>query len=143
MPWRRLQYAAAWLVAASLAVAVGIAAVSSVGASIEGRGPIGQAVVRDIGRGAVPSVDPEARLYRDTVTDVFGEFRVGCRGVVAYGFGVDPAPSWRIVSFEEGPDDDVDAVFTQPGRSVEVEVYCNQGVPTVGDVERATFIDED
>lgn len=140
MPWRRLQYAAAWLVAASLAVAVGIAAVSSVGASIEGRGPIGQAVVRDIGRGAVPSVDPEARLYRDTVTDVFGEFRVGCRGVVAYGFGVDPAPSWRIVSFEEGPDDDVDAVFARRNTSIEIEVFCNQGRPTVGDLERNTLL---
>ena len=75
----------------------------------------------------------------------YGTFRVSCEGPYAAGLRVEAnkAAGWSVLSYEQGPDDDVDAVFTRPGRSVEVEVYCNQGVPTVGDVERATFIDED
>ena len=49
---------------------------------------------------------------------------------------------WRIVSYERGPDDDVDAVFSSRGRSVEVEVFCNQGEPTVSDLERNTLPDD-
>jgi hypothetical protein len=142
---RRLGYVVAWIVAATLAVAVGIAAVSTVGASIRGRGPLGNEVVRDAGareadRPLTP--DPGDPMRRDVISGGFGEFSVGCRGVVAYGHGVEPARGWRIVSFERGPDDDVDAVFSSRDRSVEIEVFCNQGRPTLGDFERNTLPDD-
>jgi len=134
----------AWVVAATVAVSVGIAAVSTVGASIRGRGPLGKEPMPDVREGdRVPSPDPRAAMRRDTVDGEFGVFRVGCRGVVAYGLAAEPAAGWRIVSFEEGPDDDVDAVFGSRDRSVEIEVFCNQGVPTVGDLERNTLPDDD
>ena len=44
-----------------------------------------------------------------------------------------------MVSFECGPDDDVDAVFSNGGRSVDLEVFCNQGEPTVGEIEGNTL----
>ena len=37
----------------------------------------------------------------------------------------------------------MDAVFANRGRSIEIEVYCNQGRPTVSDLERKTLPDDD
>jgi hypothetical protein len=82
-------------------------------------------------------------MRTDTVDGEFGTFRVGCRGVVAYGLDYAPARGWRVVSFEKGPDDDVDAVFSSRGRSVDVEVFCNQGEPTVAEIERNTLPEDD
>jgi hypothetical protein len=36
-------------------------------------------------------------------------------------------------------DDDVDAVFNSRGRSVDIEVFCNQCEPTVAEIERDTL----
>ena len=143
---RRAGYVAAWLVTAAVAIAVGVFAVSTVGASIEGRGPLGNEVVREPNVEQRPlEADPDAPLRTDAVTGDFGSFEVGCRGVVAYGLEVRPnrRDGWDIVSYESGPDDDVDAVFGNRGRSVDIEVFCNQGMPTVGDLERNTLPDDD
>ncbi|WP_432478140.1 hypothetical protein [Nocardioides sp. GXQ0305] len=141
---RRWGYVVAWVVAATLAVVVGIAAVSTVGASIRDRGPLGKEPPPDAREGVqVPRPDPGVQMRRDTVDGEFGSFRVGCRGVVAYGLDFAPADGWRVVSFEEGPDDDVDAVFSSRDRSFDVEVFCNQGRPTVAEIEPATLPDDD
>ena len=55
----------------------------------------------------------------------------------------EPAPGWRIVSYETGPDDDVDAVFAKAAESIEIEVFCNRGIPTVADLERKTLPEGD
>ena len=143
MSRRWIGYAAAWLVAAGLAVTVGVLAVSSVGASVRDRGPLGNEVQRieSIEGSAEPK--PGATREQRTIEDEFGSFDVECRGAVAYGLAVDTAPGWRAVSYEPGPDDDVDAVFANRGRSIEIEVYCNQGRPTVSDLERKTLPDDD
>ncbi len=52
------------------------------------------------------------------------------------------AAGWRVVSWEKGPDDDVDAVFSDGRNSVDLEVFCNRGRPTVADLERNTLGDE-
>ena len=49
---------------------------------------------------------------------------------------------WRVVSYERGPDDDVDAVFSNGRRSVDLEVFCNRGRPTVAEVEQNTLPDD-
>ena len=56
---------------------------------------------------------------------------MACRGAFALGLDVRPdeAAGWRTVSYETGPDDDVDAVFAQRDRSIEIEVFCNLGTP--------------
>ncbi len=54
----------------------------------------------------------------------------GACGQGSYEFQVDREDR------EDGPDDDVEAVFAQARRSVEIEVFCNRGEPTVAEIER-------
>lgn len=136
---RWIGYVVAWLAAAAVAVTVGVLAVSSVGASVRDRGPLGNEVQRVEAAEGSATPQPGAERVRRTVEDEFGTFEVECRGAVAYGLSTDTAPGWRTVSFEPGPDDDVDAVFARHGDSIEVEVYCNQGRPTLSDLERKTL----
>ena len=143
---RRIGYVLAWLVAAGLAIAVGVAAVSTVGASIRDRGPLGNEVARDLGATPrLPGPAPETAMRRDVIAGDFGSFEVGCRGVVAYGIEAtaEKATGWRVVSYEPGPDADVDAVFVTRDRSVDIEVFCNRGKPTVAEIEHDTVIDDD
>ena len=135
-------YALAWLAAAAIAITVGVIAVTSVGASVRDRGPLGNDVPDDITEGS-STPDPTATTTRRTIDDGFGTFEVECRGAVAYGIAAEPANGWRVVSYERGPDDDVDAVFARGDRSIELEVYCNQGHPTIGDREVKTLPDDD
>jgi hypothetical protein len=140
---RWIGYAVAWVVAAVAAVTVGVLAVSSVGASVRDRGPLGNELQRAESLEGTASPQPGAARVQRTVEDAFGSFEVECRGAVAYGLSVDTAPGWRTVGYEPGPDDDVDAVFANRGRSIEIEVYCNRGRPTVSDLERKTLPDDD
>jgi hypothetical protein len=144
---RTAGYVAAWLVAATLAVTVGLVAVTGVGASVRDRGPLtGEAqAVREArldDEGAIVP-DPAAARATDTVRGEFGAFAVACQGAVAFGDGATAAPGWRVVSYEPGPDDDVDAVFASGSRSIEVEVYCNAGRPTVSEREDKTLPSDD
>jgi hypothetical protein len=136
---RVLGWVLAWALAAAAAVTVGVLAVTSLGASIRDRGPIGDnELIRqaDLVDGA-PDVDPAVDGVRREITAEFGTFVVECRG--SYAVSVDAVPDtaagWRVISFEPGPDDDVDAVFATAGRSIDVEVFCNRGEPTVSDLE--------
>ena len=52
---------------------------------------------------------------------------------VLVGVRPDKAAGWRIVSWEKGPDDDVDAVFSDGRNSVDLEVFCNRGRPTLAE----------
>ena len=133
----------AWIVAAALAVTVGVVAVTSVGASVRDRGPLGNDVPAVEQTDGASTAAPSAARVSRTVEDEFGAFDVACRGATAYGVAVDPAAGWRVVSYEQGPDDDVDAVFARGDRSIEIEVYCNQGRPTIGDREVKTLPEDD
>jgi len=142
---RRAGFTFAWLLAATLAITIGIVAVTQVGASIRGRGPLGNEVIRtaELGEGSARP-DPDAARIREVIEEEFGQFVVECQGVVAYGIAARPdtATGWRVVSYERGPDDDVDAVFAQRRRSIEIEVFCNRGRPTVAELERNTLPDD-
>jgi hypothetical protein len=139
---RRLTgYAVGWLAAAAVAVTIGVVAVSSVGASVRDRGPLGNDVPDDLAEGT-STPEPSARSISHTIEDEFGSFEAACRGAVAYGLAAAPAAGWRVVSYEQGPDDDVDAVFARGDRSIELEVYCNRGRPTIGDREVKTLPDD-
>jgi hypothetical protein len=130
------KYVVAWLVAAVLAVTVGVLAVTSAGAALRDRGQIGTALpAADAGTTPTP-VEGAERVATD-LEDEYGVFAVECRGTVAYGIEARPdtATGWRVISYETGPDDDVDAVFAKGPRSIEVEVFCNRGRPTVSDRE--------
>ncbi len=132
-----------WFAVAAVAVTVGVVAVTRVGATLSDRGPLGNEAVRsDLLEGrATP--DPDQPLVERTIREEFGEMDVACRGEYALGLAVRPDEDagWRTVSYETGPDDDVDAVFAKRDRSIEVEVFCNLGEPTVGEVERNTLPD--
>ena len=135
---RSLGLVLAWCLAAGTAVAIGVVAVAGLGASFRDRGPIGdnEAVREAQLDAATPSADPQAPVVVRSVRGEFGRFVVACRGAVASGREVVPAAGWRTVSFERGPDDDVDAILTRAGRSVEIDVFCNAGRPTVAEIER-------
>lgn len=136
-PWG---FAVAWAVATALAVVVGLLAVDLVGASVRNRGPLGSDVAPlTDDEDARVRVDPDARPVRRDIEGEWGAFGVECRGVYALGRAIEPAPGWRVVSYERGPDDDVDAVFASGRRSVDLEVFCSQGRPTVAEIERNTL----
>ena len=137
---RALVFAVGWLLAAAASVAVGVVVVDQLGASNRDRGPIGDnELIRqaELTEGTA-TPDPEAEVVRRSIDEEFGSFVVECRGAYAYGVEVlpDQAAGWRVVSFERGPDDDVDAVFAQQRRSIDIEVFCNRGVPTLAEIER-------
>jgi hypothetical protein len=144
--WARpLGLAVLWTVAAALAVAVGVLAVTTVGDSLRDRGPLGNEEARADLREEVVEPDESLPLVERTIREEFGELDVACRGAYALGIAVRPheAGGWETVSFESGPDDDVDAVFAHRGRSIEIEVYCDRGEPTIGDLERNELPESD
>lgn len=131
----------AWIAAAVVLVTIGVITVSTVGASIRGRGPLGNEVVRnaEVSEGSLqPSQIPSGLPRVETrFRKEFGTFVVACEGVYAYGVKAIPDTDrgWRTISVERGPDDDVDAVFSNGSRSIEIEVFCNRGRPTIADLE--------
>lgn len=136
---------ALWAATTAVAVLVGVFAVSTVGATIRDRGPVGDEVMRDNSVAPASVPDPEGPGVRDEIAGEWGAFDVECRDTWAYGVGVRPDKDagWRIVSWEKGPDDDVDAVFSDGRNSVDLEVFCNQGRPTLAELERNTLGEDD
>jgi hypothetical protein len=134
--------ALAWLACAALSVTAGVLAVITVGDSLRDRGPLGNETIRNaelVDGQARP--DPDAPAVRDSIDGEWGEFVVECREVYAIGVEAmpDTASGWQTVSFEPGPDDDVDAVFVNGDRSVELEIICHRGQPTIADLEWKTL----
>ena len=133
-----------WAATTAVAVLVGVFAVSTVGATIRDRGPIGDDVLRDTVADSTSVPAPRGPRVRDEIAGEWGAFDVECRDTWAYGVGVRPdrEAGWRIVSWEKGPDDDVDAVFSDGQNSVDLEVFCNRGRPTLAELERNTLGDD-
>ena len=133
-----------WAATTAVAVIVGVFAVSTVGATIRDRGPIGDDVMRDTVADSTSVPAPRGPRVRDEIAGEWGAFDVECRDTWAYGVGVRPdrEAGWRIVSWEKGPDDDVDAVFSDGQNSVDLEVFCNRGRPTLAELERNTLGDD-
>jgi hypothetical protein len=143
---RTLGYVVAWVVAAAVAVTVGVLAVTGVGASVRDRGPLtAEAQVREayVDTEGELVADPGARRVSAEFPGDWGTFAVTCQGAVAFGDAATPARGWTVVSYEPGPDDDVDAVFASGSRSVELEVYCNGGRPTLSEREDKTLPEDD
>jgi hypothetical protein len=135
---RRAGYVAVWLVAAAVAITVGILAVEVAGAGLRDRGPVGSSdlVGRDDPSDLTP--DPDDPTYTDTIVGEYGEFDVECQGVVIRGSEPRTAPGWRVVTYETGPDDDVDATFESADSIIEIEIYCNGGRPALAEQEIGT-----
>lgn len=128
---RTLGFALGWLATVVVAVLVALLAVTTIDDSLQGRGPLGEDL------DSLPSplsvqqqIEGLPRIKR-SIQGEYGTFVVACQGAYVFGLSVAPAEGWRVVSFERGPDDDVDAVFSARGRSTELEVFCNQGEPQV------------
>ncbi len=135
-----------WVATTVVAVLVGIFAVSTVGATIRDRGPVGEGVLSD-GSAVEPTSppSPSGPKVREDISGEWGKFIVECVQTWAYGVEVRPdrAAGWRVVSWEKGPDDDVDAVFSNGRNSVDLEVFCNAGRPTLAELERKTLGEDD
>ena len=132
-----------WAATTAVAVLVGVFAVSTVGATIRDRGPVGDEVLRN-DTIKPPTTSPAGPAVRDEVSGEWGAFVVECRDTWAYAVAARPdqAAGWRVVSWEKGPDDDVDAVFSDGRSSVDLEVFCNRGRPTLAELERNTLGDD-
>jgi hypothetical protein len=142
---RSLTQVVVWSVAVVVAIAVGLGAVDLVGASVAGRGPLGGEVDRRAdGNNEVAQVDRNATPVRKTFTGDWGSFAVACKGVYAVGEQAvaNRQRGWQVFSYEPGPDDDVDAIFTNGRRSVELEVFCNGGSPTIAEMERKRLVED-
>lgn len=141
---RALLYLGIWLGAVAVATGIALAAIGAVGDAARGRGPIGAEVTplqdSDPDPEEIPS-DLPGRT-RD-IKGEYGTFRVSCEGPYAAGIRVEAnkAAGWSVLSYEKGPDDDVDAVFSDGRSSVDLEVFCNQGRPTLAELERNTLGD--
>ncbi|MFT4082081.1 MAG: hypothetical protein QM638_05805 [Nocardioides sp.] len=138
---RQAGLVALWVVAAGAAVTVGTVAVSSVGASLHHDGPVGEAV-DEVDPSGATSPQPGSTTLERTFRGEYGALTAACHGVVASAVRAAPAAGWRTTSYEAGPDDDVGATFSRGQRSVEIEVYCNRGRPTIADLERETHPDD-
>ena len=140
--WARpLGLVAVWIAVAALAVTVGVLTVTRVGDTLRDRGPLGNEAARNDLQEGRARPDPALDLVERTFAEEFGEIDVACQGAFARGLDARPAAGWRTVSFETGPDDDVDAVFAKQVRSIEIEVFCNRGEPTVSEIEQNTLPD--
>ncbi len=135
-----------WVVAAVLAVTVGVMTIVLLSSSMRERGAIGSTDVgglegtsgtatRETAGAPVTTAAPAADLVSDVVRGEWGEFEVACDGASASTVAVRPAQGWRVTSHEAGPDDDVDAVLVKGATEVEVSVFCNRGRPTVDEIE--------
>jgi hypothetical protein len=133
-----------WVATTVIAVAAGVFAVSTVGATIRDRGPVGDEVSQDLSA-PTSAPSPDGPAVRDELSGEWGAFVVECRDTWAYGVAARPdrEAGWRVVSWEAGPDDDVDAVFSNGRSSVDLEVFCNRGRPAVAELERNTLGDDD
>jgi hypothetical protein len=142
---RRAGFALGWLVAVSLAVGVGLVVVTTLGDSLRGRGAIGDGVAStDLIGGQPPSstdLAEQGPAVRHAFSGAFGKLVVKCRGPYASVVGATAAGGWTVLSYEAQRDDDVDAVFGRHGETVEVEVFCNEGRPTLAELERNTIPD--
>jgi hypothetical protein len=144
---QRIGFVLAWVIAAVLAITVGVTAVNGLGGQIRDRGPIGNhELIESSGPDAQdPVVDPDEPRIAETFSSDFGEFVVACQGKFAFGVQARPdkARGWRTISYEPGPDDDIDAVFSDGRRSQELEVYCNLGRPVLSELENNTIPSRD
>jgi hypothetical protein len=143
---RRSGLGIAWLVAAVVAVIVGVTAVTRLGDQLSDRGPLGnQELIRKAEPAAPARPDPDDPLIEGTFEDDFGSFVVACQGKFAIGVEARPdeGAGWRTISYEPGPDDDIDAVFSNGRRSQELEIYCNLGRPVLSELENNTIPDDD
>jgi hypothetical protein len=134
--WARpLGLIAVWIAVAAVAVTVGVLAVTRVGATLSDRGPLGNEAARNGLREGKGTPDPDQALVERTFSEAFGEIDIACQGAFARGLEARPASGWRTIKFETGPDDDIDGVFAKGTRSIEIEVFCNRGEPTVSEIE--------
>jgi hypothetical protein len=130
--------------AAVVAITVGVGAVDGLGDQIRDRGPIGDnALVRSQAAENTRPLRPDRDepVIEKTFSDAFGEFVVACQGRFATGVEARPdeAAGWRTISYEPGPDDDIDAVFSNGERSQELEIFCNLGRPVLSELENHTL----
>lgn len=139
----RLALAATWLVAVVLATGIGLVAVNSVGDAASGRGPLGPdtLVVGSPARPTAPTTpQPGGTEVSREFRYEFGTFTVSCNGPFARVLDTAPAKGWRTDSFEPGPDDDVELVFSNTEYVVEIEVFCNRGMPDLSELDRGLRI---
>ncbi len=132
---RPMGLVAVWLVVAAVAVTIGVLTVTRVGDTLRDRGPLGNEAARSDLQEGRAEPDPDQALVERTFAEEFGEVDIACQGAFARGIEARAAAGWRTIKFETGPDDDIDGVFAKGDRSIEIEIFCNRGTPTISEIE--------
>ncbi|MGQ0629683.1 MAG: hypothetical protein ACT4P1_01475 [Sporichthyaceae bacterium] len=128
----RLARVVAWLAAVTIATGLGLVAVTMVGDTASGRGPLGAAVTvvdRPGLQSGKPSPRPDAPAVSQLLQFEFGSVAVRCQDAFATVIDANPAKGWGVGDIEEGFDDDVTVVFAQAAQIVEIEFVCDRGEP--------------
>ena len=132
-----------WAVATTVvAVLAGVFAVSTVGATIRDRGPVGDEVARDVSVPSASVPEPEGPGVSEEISGSGGRSSSSAAtpGRTAQRASAPTrTPAGASSALEKGPDDDVDAVFSDGRNSVDLEVFCNRGRPTLAELERNTL----
>lgn len=128
----RLARVVAWLAAVTIATGLGLVAVTMVGDTASGRGPLGAAALPvdqpELGAGK-PSPRSDAPSVSQLLQYEFGSVAVRCQDAFASIIDANPAKGWGVGPIDPGPDDDVSVVFAQAAQIVEVEFVCDRGEP--------------
>ena len=85
------------------------------------------------------------KRFTKTFSGTWESFEVSCAGVYAVGerATANRAAGWNVFTYERGPDNDMVEIFTDGRRSIELEIFCNGGEPTVAEMERSRLTEDD
>ena len=138
---------ASGLAATAVAVLVGVFAVSTVGATIRDRGPLGNEVLRnaaEIEPTAGPSPTRTPAVRDEVIDEEFGRVRRRVPRHVGVRRRRAPRHGGRLAGrqLREGSRRRRGRGLQRRPRSVELEVFCNRGRPTVAELERNTLGDD-
>lgn len=141
-----LALAVTWLVAVVLSTGIGLLAVNSVGDAASNRGPLGPdtlVVERPVRGSAAPTAVAGGTEVVKEFRYEFGSFTVACTGPFVRYLDAEAERGWTLDSYKPGPDDDVEIVFGGRDQIVEVELFCNRGVPDQAELNRQTRVNRD
>jgi hypothetical protein len=129
----------AWVLGATVAVSVGLVALSFIGAGLSDpavqplspRGPgepPAASSTPDSGVSGLATSSPAAASADQTLASRGGTVIAACRPTGAYLVGWSPAPGYRATDVARGPGEVAKLKFVGDGREIEVSVRCVDGV---------------
>lgn len=118
-----------WLAATVVATSIGVFATYEVGGVIRGAGPLGRTVEVTTAPQAEDQEPESTSPARRTFTYPPATLTVECVGRLVTILDLTVETGWEVTEREDGPDEDVDVSLEKGDGELDVEVYCNEGIP--------------